>query len=307
MNNENFYDVLGLDETATQEEIKKKYRKLAKENHPDAGGNEESFKKISTAYDILGDDQKRKQYDNQRKNPFGGSFNMNEMFNNVFNQRTKTQQRPTHTSNITINIGTLNSFNGGKHTLTYKRQVVCDPCNGSGGDKKTCQTCGGSGNVVKQVGSGMFVQLIQMACDGCHGTGSFLINPCFMCSGAGSKPEMKILDISLPHGIDNGQFLRLQGMGDFRNGIYGDLVVRIDLKPQNGFNKVDNHLIYDAYFNLEDLKMGNITIPHPEGTLNIKLPKHIDTSKPLRVKSKGFKLDTVGDLIVNQFVKFDRD
>jgi len=307
MNNENFYDVLGLEETATQEEIKKKYRKLAKENHPDAGGNEDLFKKISSAYDILGDEQKRQQYDNQRKNPFGGGFNMNDMFNSFFNQRTTKQQRQTHTSNITVNIGTLNSFNGGKHTLSYKRQTMCQPCNGSGGDKKPCQTCGGSGSVVKQVGSGMFVQLIQMGCDSCHGTGSILINPCFMCAGVGSKPEMKVLDISLPHGIDNGQFLRLQGMGDYKHGIYGDLVVRIDLKPQDGFNKVDNHLVYDAYLNLEDLKVGNITIPHPEGTLNIKLPKHFDTSKPLRVKSKGFKLDTVGDLIVNQFVKFERD
>lgn len=307
MNIDNYYETLGVEETATQEEIKKKYRKLAKENHPDTGGNEELFKKISLAYETLSDSQKRQQYDVKRKNPFGGSFNMNEMFNNVFNQRQAQQQRPTHTSNITVNIGTLNSFNGGKHTLSYKRQVICEPCGGSGGDKKTCQTCSGSGNVVKQVGSGMFVQLIQMACDSCRGTGSFLIDPCFMCSGVGSKPEMKILDISLPHGIDNGQFLRLQGMGDFRNGTYGDLIVRIDLKPQDGFNKVDNHLVYDAFLNIEDLKIGNITIPHPDGTLNIKLPKHIDTSKPLRVKSKGFKLDTVGDLIVNQFVKFDRD
>lgn len=308
MNNENFYDVLGVSETATQEEIKKAYRKLAKENHPDAGGNEEIFKKISVAYDTLGDDQKRQQYDVQRKNPFGGFGDMDDMFAQMFGgRRGGPQQRPVHTSNITVNVGVLDSYRGGKHTLSYRRNIMCEPCNGGGGDKKQCPVCNGSGVVIRQVGSGAFVQLMQMACDVCGGTGSKLINPCFMCNGHGSKPEMKTLDISLPHGVDNGQFLRLQGMGDFRNGIYGDLVVRIDLKPQGGYDKMGNHLIYNAFLNLEDLINGNLIVPHPEGELNIKMPRKVDTSIPLRVKSKGFKLDTVGDLLINQYIKFERD
>ena len=308
MNNENFYEVLGVTETATQDEIKQAYRKLAKENHPDAGGNEEVFKKISVAYDTIGDEQKRQQYDTQRKNPFGGFGDMGDMFSHMFGNRKQTNnQRPVHTSNITVNIGVLDSYRANKHTLSYRRQVMCEPCNGGGGDKTTCNTCGGSGNVVRQMGSGMFVQLIQMACDTCRGTGHKLINPCFMCSGTGSKPEMKSLDISLPHGADNGQFLRLQGMGDFRNGIYGDLVVRIDLKPQDNFDKIGNHLVYNAFLNIQDLKDGNLVVPHPDGELTIKMPKKVDTSIPLRVKSKGFRLETIGDLMINQFVKFERD
>jgi len=308
MNNENFYEVLGVSETATQDEIKKAYRKLAKENHPDAGGNEDVFKKISVAYDTVGDEQKRKQYDVQRKNPFGGFGNMDDMFSQMFGgRRPNNNQKPVHTSNITVNIGVLDSYRAKKHTLSYRRQAMCEPCNGSGGDKTICVTCGGSGNVVRQMGSGMFVQLIQMACDTCRGTGYKLINPCFMCSGTGSKPEMKSLDISLPHGADNGQFLRLQGMGDFRNGVYGDLVVRIDLKPQDNFDKIGNHLVYNAFLTLEDLKDGNLVVPHPDGELNIKMPKKVDTSIPLRVKSKGFRLDTIGDLMINQYVKFERD
>jgi molecular chaperone DnaJ len=303
MNNENLYNVLGVDETATQEDIKKKYRKLAKENHPDTGGDEELFKKISLAYDTLGDESKRSSYDQQRKNPFGeGSFNFNSFVNSM-----NRQNRPAHTSNITVNIGTLNSYTGGKHTLSYRRQVKCDPCNGSGGDKRTCNVCSGSGIIVKQFGSGMFVQLAQSACESCQGRGYFLINPCFLCKGVGYRAEMKSLDVSLPHGIDNGQFLRLSEMGDFKNGMYGDLIVKVDLQPQNGFTKVGNHLVYDSFMNLNDFKSGSITIPHPEGSLNVKLPKQVDTSKPLRIKSKRFKLDTVGDLIINQFVKFQRD
>ena len=118
---------------------------------------------------------------------------------------------------------------------------------------------------------------------------------------------MKSLDISLPHGIDNGQFLRLQGMGDFRNGTYGDLVVRIDLRPQDNFDKIGNHLVYNSFLTLDDLKSGNMTVPHPDGELSIKMPKKVDTSIPLRVKSKGFRTDTVGDLMINQYVKFERD
>lgn len=307
MNIDNFYEVLGVEETATQDDIKKKYRKLAKENHPDAGGDEELFKKISTAYDVLGDDQKRRQYDQQRRNPFSGGFgDMGDMFSQMF-RNNANKSRNVHTSSITVNIGTLKSFKGGKHTLSYRRHGDCEPCNGSGGDKKICNTCGGVGHVVKQFGQGGFFQVMHVSCETCQGRGYVMVNPCFLCNGNGIKVEMKTLDISLPHGVDNGQFLRLSGMGDFKNGIYGDLIVRIDLKPENGFSKVGNHLVYDAFMSLEDLNSGNINIPHPDGILNIKLPKSIDTSIPLRVKSKGFKLESVGDLIVNQYVKYKRD
>jgi len=305
MNNENFYQVLGVQENATQDEIKKAYRNLAKENHPDTGGDEDKFKKISVAYDALSDESKRREYDAKKRNPFGNYDNYDDVFSNMFGSRKARQT--VHTTNITVNVGVLDSYRANKHSLSYRRQTMCEPCSGTGGDKKTCGTCNGSGVVVRQVGSGFFVQVVQMACDGCGGTGSITINPCFMCSGSGSKPEIKNLDISLPHGIDNGQFLRLQGMGDFKNGNYGDLVVRIDLKPQDGFDKIGNHLVYNVYMNLDELKQGSFNVPHPDGMLNVKMPKKVDTSLPLRVKSKGFRLDTVGDLMINQYVRFDRD
>jgi DnaJ-class molecular chaperone len=134
-----------------------------------------------------------------------------------------------------------------------------------------------------------------------------IVNACFLCQGVGTKGEVKTLEIQLPHGIDNGQFVRLQGMGDYRNGVFGDLIVRLNVEPQDGFDKVENHLIYNAFLNMDDLKNGSLLVPHPDGELTLKLPKVVDTSRPLRVKSKGFKLDTVGDLMVNQYVKFERD
>lgn len=307
MNNDNHYDVLGVKETDTQEDIKKKYRKLAKENHPDVGGNEETFKKISTAYDILSDEQKRQAYDHQRKNPFSGSDSFSDVFNSMFGQRSTERKKTVHTSNISVNIGVLNSYVGGKYTLTYKRHESCNTCNGNGGSKTTCNFCGGSGILVKQFTNGAFVQLMQVSCETCSGRGFFMTNACFFCNGNGSKPEIKTLDISLPHGVDDGQFLRVTGMGDFKNGVYGDLLVRILLKPQDGFDKINGNLIYNCFMSLDDLKRGSVVIPHPDGELTIKIPKKIDTYIPLRIKNKGFRLETIGDLIINQFVRFERD
>lgn len=301
MNIDNYYSVLGVDEKATQEEIKKAYRNLAKENHPDKGGDEEKFKKINEAYDTIGDENKRQQYDNQKNNPFGGNFA--DMFG-MFNKQR--QRQDNHTSVITVNIGVLDSYLGRNKQITYKRKTSCNVCSGTGGDKRTCHTCNGVGSVMKQMGSGMFVQVVNMTCDTCMGTGKIIINACYACQGSETKDEMKTLDIKIPHGIEDGQFIRMSNVGDFRNGRFGDLVVRINLMEENGFFKNGPHLIYNSYLKYEDLMKDEIKIPHPDGELNIKLPKMMDTSKPLRVKGKGFKLEQLGDLLINQIVRFER-
>ena len=310
MNVQDHYSVLGVEETATQEEIKKAYRKLAKENHPDKGGDEELFKQISGAYDIIGDENKRQQYDHQRKNPFagmGGSHadSMSDLFNQAFGHQR--QQQRVHTTNLTINVGVLESYLSDKKEINYKRKTMCEPCSGNGGDKKVCVVCNGVGQVIRQMGSGMFIQVVAMTCEGCNGKGKTITNPCFVCNGTGDKDEIKNIEIKIPHGIDNGQFFRLQGMGDFRNEVFGDLIVRVNLEPQDNFDKYENHLVYNVYFDLDDINKNSFDIPHPDGKLNIKFPKTFDTSKPLRVKGKGFKTQVIGDLMVNQYVKFHRD
>ena len=310
MNVQDHYSVLGVEETATQEEIKKAYRKLAKENHPDKGGDEDKFKQISGAYDIIGDENKRQQYDHQRKNPFagmGGSHadSMSDLFNQAFGHQR--QQQRVHTTNLTVNISVLESYLSEKKEINYKRKTMCEPCSGSGGDKKVCVVCNGAGQVIRQMGSGMFTQVVAMTCEGCNGKGKIITNPCFVCNGTGDKDEIKNVEIKIPHGIDNGQFFRLQGMGDFRNEVFGDLIVRVNLEPQDNFDKYENHLIYNVYFDLNELQNESFDIPHPDGKLNVKFPKTFDTSKPLRVKGKGFKTQVIGDLMINQYVKFYRD
>jgi molecular chaperone DnaJ len=307
MNAENYYSILGVEETSTQEDIKKAYRKLAKENHPDKGGDEELFKKISAAYDTIGDETKRVQYDNQRKNPFGGgNFNgFGDMFN-MFTTQFRQQRKPSRVVNVSVDI--LKSYKNEKVSINYKRKEKCDPCNGTGGDKKVCNTCNGEGVLWKQMGSGMFVQMVQMPCESCKGHGTTLTNACYACHGTGTKDEIKTVEIKIPHGIDDGQMLRLGDMGDYVDGIYGDLIVKIILTNESGFEKIGEHLIYNKFFNLDDLKKDNFMIPHPEGDISINFPKHIDTSKPLRVKGKGFRLQNiVGDLLIRPYLKYDRD
>ena len=147
MSMNNFYDTLGVTETSTQDEIKKAYRKLAIEHHPDKGGDEDKFKKISEAYNILGDETKRSQYDNQRQNPFGnmggGGFNP---FEDLFNGAFHTQRRRSVPDKvIEVQVGAIESFMAGDKIINYSRQHMCNDCSGQGGERETCNVCNGDG------------------------------------------------------------------------------------------------------------------------------------------------------------------
>jgi molecular chaperone DnaJ len=305
----NFYETLGVNETATQEEIKKSYRKLAVEHHPDKGGDENKFKEISEAFDTIGDNDKRQQYDNQRSNPFGGGgFNpfggggnpFEDMFNNMHSQR----QPSVPDKVIEVVVGALESYNGSDKTITYQRKHKCGDCNGNGGDRVTCNVCRGEGFTIQRIGTGMFIQMVRQVCYSCNGKGFSYSRVCGSCNGETTKSSTENLSIKLPHGVDDGQFLRLQGKGDFHNGIYGNLVLRIKVSPENNFEKLGNDLIYNAFFDLESLKKDTLDVNHPKGNISVKLPIDFDTTKPLRVKSKGF--NNVGDLFIKLNVKFSR-
>jgi molecular chaperone DnaJ len=303
MNQDNFYSVLGVSENATQDEIKKSFRKLAKENHPDKGGDESKFKQINEAYETLSDNNKRSQYDNSRNNPFGdmGGFNP---FGGSFHDFFKAQKRGGgYDKVIDIAVGVLSSFNSEDRIITYERKHMCNGCNGQGGKRTVCSVCSGNGFVTRRMG-GMFAQIINTTCTSCNGSGHNLENMCGTCHGSSTQTKMETIKIKLPHGIEDGQFVRVLGKGDYGNGGYGNLVVRIKIVPEGNFEKINNDLVYNHYFDLETLKEGTFNIPHPNGELSVKLPDTVDTSKPLRVKSKGFN---GGDLYVNLYVKFTRN
>lgn len=301
MNSENYYEILGVEKNASQDEIKKAYRTLAKENHPDKGGDPESFKKISVAYDILGDENKRREYDNP-PNHFSG---FNDIFNQMFNQQ---RQQRVHDTILNLDVTVFESYLGVDKKVRFKTKEKCNSCNGEGGDKKTCAPCNGRGSIIMQMGSGMFVQMMNVTCTSCNGQGFIYTKKCNTCNGTTSTDKFEELDIKIPHGIDNGQFLRVNGKGDFKNGVVGNLIIKINLTEFGNFQKVGNNLVYNKFFSLDEIQKESFDVTHPSGRLNIKFPNTIDTSTPMRVKGKGFNTDGYkGDLLINQILKFDRN
>jgi molecular chaperone DnaJ len=306
MSKGNYYETLGVGEKATQEEIKKAYRKLAIEHHPDKGGSEEKFKEIAEAYGVLGDENKRSQYDNQKNNPL---FNMGgpsmEDVMNMFN-RNRQRQRPVSEKLIDVNITVLDSFKSERKNIVFNRNHKCETCSGKGGERQTCNKCGGSGVITKRVGTAMFMQIMQTDCDACSGKGFTFLNKCHSCNGNGVNPVMEELTIKIPHGVDTGQMIMIQGRGDFDEITYGNLIIRFNVQPSDNFEKHDQNLVYNKFFDYENLQSESFEVPHPDGLLSVKLPKEFDTSKPLRVPQKGFKVPAQGDLFIKLNVKFTR-
>jgi molecular chaperone DnaJ len=285
---ENYYSVLGVNENSTQDEIKKTYRKKAIEFHPDKGGDEEMFKKISEAYDTLGDEQKRKAYDNERRNPFsqmgGDPF---DIFQDMFNMQNRSQRRAPDKI-VEVGVGAVDSYIGKEIELSFQRKGKCNPCNGQGGDRVTCGSCGGSGFVVQRVGNSFFSNIVKTPCNHCHGKGYSFKTSCHICNGEGTNIEFKTLKVNLPHGITDGQFIKAGQMGDFYEGVYGDTIFKIKVLEQDGFEKLNDDLIYNYELSVNDVNKDSLDIPHPNGVINIKLPNEIDTRKPLRIKGKGY-------------------
>lgn len=304
----NYYEILGVSQESSEEEIKKAYRKLAVEYHPDKNPQgKEKFQEINEAYENLGNSEKRKQYDAKLKGGFG-NMNLNDMFENIFNSGGQFRQRKKGTDKtIELNITVLDSFLSKEKNMNYVRNMKCNPCNGMGGERTTCTTCRGTGFVIQTFGTGMFAQMVQTNCPTCNTQGSILTAACHQCNGKGFNTHVETLNIKIPHGIDDGQFLRIQGKGDFSRGDYGDLILRIKLRGENNFEKIHNDLVYNLTLDINTMNAETVLIPHPDGELNIKLPEEFDTVTPLRVKQKGFKLNSLGDLFIRIIFKFRRE
>lgn len=300
-----YYKILEVEENSSEEDIKKSYRSLSKKYHPDMNPNgSEKFKEIAEAYEILGDKSKKENYDNQRKNPYN-----NTPFENIFSQmfggqnQSANRRKSAPDKVIKIQVTPIESYFGLDKTINYSKDNHCNFCGGTGGEQQGCGTCGGSGFQVRTFGTGFMVQQIRTACPNCNGKGSILIKRCNHCQGRGVQTGNQELKISIPKGADNGQFLKIQGFGDFRNGDYGDLIMQVELTPKDNFEKMNNDLIYNLFLGLEDLQKEKMIVPHPDGELNVSVPRIFDSSKPLRVRGKGYE---GGDLYVKLFVKFER-
>lgn len=307
---------MGVSKDTNPDELKKAYRKLSKEHHPDRGGNEDKFKEVAEAYSVLSDDNKKAQYDGRRENPFAGGGNPFdgfsggdpfEMFKEFFegrSQRRPQQHQPRGTDiNMRVDVTLEDVFFGYKKTVKYNRQTTCGTCRGNGGERERCNYCGGKGIIEQVQGNSFFRQVVHQPCPHCNGEGSRLTFKCTDCKGQKYKLKEEKLEFAVPKGTDEGQFFRFLRKGnEVANGKPGNLLVTFRILPHDKFFKNGLDLVTDITMNPVDLMLGKkILINHFEGSIKIDIPPLIEPGKALKADKKGFYSVTgeKGNLFIN--------
>lgn len=322
-----YYNILGVGKSASADEIKKAFRKLAHEHHPDkTTGDEAKFKEINEAYQVLGNTEKRQQYDQygqtfsgagsnggggfggQGGNPFGQGFggfqqgganfdfgdlgDMGDLFGSFFGGG-----RPTHNvgrdleTEITIEF--LESVFGVEKTIDLNKQIKCDHCSGSGAEPgakiNTCKTCNGSGRVVKIQQTILGRMQMQGVCDSCQGQGQIPDKKCQKCGGAGHISGRDKIKVSIPAGIASGQQVKLSGKGEPGDrGRFGDLYIRINVRTNNNFVRRGDDILSDAHISIKQAILGDkITVKTVDGDESLKILEGTASKSEFRLKGKG--------------------
>lgn len=315
-----YYEVLGVAKTASDDEIKKAYRKLAMKYHPDRNPDnpeaEEKFKEASEAYEVLSDGEKRSMYDRMGHGAFegggaGGGFSAEDIFSQfgdifggAFGGGGRGQQRQRRGSDLryVMELSLEEAIKGTKKTITFSAPAPCEVCDGKGAkdasDVTTCKTCHGAGQVRMQ--QGFFS--VQQTCSTCRGTGKTIKNPCKSCHGSGIKDRQQTLEVTIPAGVDNGDRVRLTGKGEaIIGGQAGDLYVEVVVREHPVFQRDGADLYMDVPISIADAALGkDIEIPTLDGRVNLKVPEGTQTGKLFRLRGKGVKPirhTMVGDLL----------
>lgn len=320
MANNDYYNILGVDKNASDDEIKKAYRKLAHKYHPDkSGGDAEKFKEINAAYQVLSDKTKRQQYDqfgqtfDQRGGgqPGGGfsgfgGFDFSgfqqgqnfEGFEDIFSDIFGGGGRRTQTRGRDIQIDAEISFeemvSGAEREASLMKNAKCDICRGSGGEpgsrEETCTVCHGSGQIRKAVRS-IFGTIMQTAtCNACHGTGRTFSQKCHKCKGDGRVREQQTIKIQIPAGIDDGQTISLQGHGEAgeRGSANGDLYVTVHVKKHTKFTRKANDILSQEHVKFSQAVLGDkINVQTINGNVKMKIPAGTQSGETFRIKGEG--------------------
>lgn len=328
------YETLGISRSASLDEIKKAYRRSARDHHPDKGGDESKFKEISNAYEILSDEEKRNQYDqlgdenfqnmgNGGGNGFPGGMNPHDLFAQMFggmggmggfpggmhfdmnfgngggHQRNRNCQDHTHGMNINLQ----EAYNGTRKNIQLNLQKICLSC------KQTCNTCQGRGQITNMVRNGIFTQVITQPCNTCQGSGSMISgrDKCSECKGRGQYNEEKRIEIEIPAGVNSGHQIRINGMGEQKRSqdeIAGDLILQVNITDHPHFTREGNNLKYVSSITFKEAILGKkFTIEHFSGPLEINTVEFgiIESAKKYEISGKGMPYDNkkrYGNLIV---------
>ncbi len=334
-----YYEVLGVNKNASEDEIKKAYRKIAIKYHPDRNpGNkeaEEKFKEAAEAYDVLHDKQKRQQYDQfgfdgpAGAGGFGGfggaGMNMDDifsMFGDIFGGRAgfggfgggqrRPQQHRGSDLRLKVKLSLNEVANGVTKKFKVRKDITCSHCHGSGAEAgsgtETCQTCHGSGVITHTTQSIFGMMQTQGVCPTCNGEGHVIKNKCKHCGGSGVVKGEEVVEINIPAGVAEGMVVNVPGKGNagMRNGISGDIQVFIDEEDNDIFVRDGNNLIYNLLLDFPTAALGgDVEIPTIEGTrLKVKIDNGTQPGKTLRLRGKGLPAvqgygHGMGDLIVN--------
>jgi len=325
-----YYTILGVEKNATNDDIKKAFRKLAQKYHPDKkGGDESKFKEVNEAYQILSNEKKRSEYDTYGQTFKGGNQgfggfdfsgaefdfgNLGDIFGDFFSggaQRGAERRRRGRDITTEIEISFQESILGVDRSMLLEKTTTCNACSGTGAENKddmeTCSTCNGKGKIheTRQSVFGVFTNV--KTCDRCLGQGKVPKNPCKACKGNGVTKGQQEITIKIPAGIADGEMVRLRGVGEaIHSGESGDLYVRVYVKKHPIFTRQGKDIYMRLDIKLTDALLGaTYTIPTPAGkNLEIKVPAGISPEEILRVAGRGVPLrGGKGDLMIKIHIK----
>jgi molecular chaperone DnaJ len=329
-----YYKLLGVEKNASKDEIKKAFRKLAHEYHPDKkGGNEAKFKEVNEAYSVLSDDGKRSQYDSYgsafaqgggqgagfNPNDFGGfdfsqftnsgggvEFDLGDIFGDFFGGRSRERVKRGRDISMDLSISFEESVFGVERAVLLNKVATCATCAGSGAKQgssmNTCPTCNGKGKIheVRRSIIGSFSSV--RTCDECHGTGKVPKEKCEVCNGRGVLKRDQEIKVRIPAGIDDGEMIRLSQMGEaMSGGTAGDLYIKIHVSTHGTFKKEGSNLVTIHHIRITDALLGaEFQLKTLDGDIKVRIPEGINFGEVLRVKGKGVPVNggRRGDILI---------